>query len=104
MTSSRSASSRAIPRLLPSRSCGLLDYLLGRDLQFINSLSDFPLRRARRRFQPEIVDLREQAILAGQPTVAEKFPLRLFRNRGRFSFQSRRQVAGGLVEAQAYTP
>ena len=66
--------------------------------KFIDTLSYFPLGIFRGRFQPKIVDLGEDAILAADPAVAEGFPVGLGCDTLGFFFQRGEQLLGSFVQ------
>ncbi len=68
-------------------------------LQCIDALSDLALRRAGSGFQPGVVYLRQDAILAGQPAVAEVLPVGLVRERRCLRFKRSKQISDGAVKS-----
>ena len=67
-------------------------------LEFVDALADFALGFFRRGLQPEIVDLRENAVLARQPAIAEGFPVGFALDGRGFLLQRRQQLLDGVVE------
>src|SRR5258708_27443693 len=57
-----------------------LNRLLNLGLQFVDALPDVTLIRSRRGFQPQIIELGEDAVLARHPTIAEDLPVILGRD------------------------
>ena len=59
-------------------------------LQFVDAAADLALCRTGRGFQPDVVDLREHAVLARQPAIAECLPVRFGVEFARFRRRARR--------------
>jgi hypothetical protein len=53
----------------------LFDGGFGARLEFVDAAADLALSRARRGFQPSVIDLCEHAVFASKPAVAEGFPV-----------------------------
>src|ERR1700675_1379592 len=77
---------RGSPALNASES--RLNHLLNFGLEFVDALPNVALIRSRRGFQPQIVELRENAVLAPHPTIAEGFPVILGTDRCRLLIES----------------
>ena len=66
--------------------------------QFVDAAADLALGRAGRGLQPDVVDLREDAVLASEPAIAEGFAVCVGMQRGGFVIERGEQVGDGAVE------
>ena len=67
-------------------------------LQFVDALADLALCRAGRGLQPGVVDLRQDAVLARQPAVAECLPVGFAVQRGGFGVERGEQIGDGAIQ------
>src|SRR5712692_5775035 len=75
------------------------DNLLYKSLEFVDAASNFALGLVGRGFKPQVIDLGENAVLAGHPAVAEDFVISFISTDSiGFLFQSRAQLGHGGVE------
>jgi hypothetical protein len=75
------------------------DRLLYFSFEFVDALAYFALVRAGRGFQPLIVELREDAVFAGDPAIAECLPVVLGAYCCRLLLQRGQKFAYGAVES-----
>ena len=74
------------------------DCSFGAGLQFVDALSDLALRGPGRGLQPGVVDLREYAVLARHPAVAECPSSRIRMLSAGFRVERGEQVGDGAIE------
>ncbi len=67
-------------------------------LELIDPLPHFTLGFFRSCLEPQVIDLREDAVLAGHPAVAEGFPVGLGGDRRGFLLQRSQQLLSSLVQ------
>jgi hypothetical protein len=77
---------------------GALNCRFRASLQLVDAAADFALCRTGRGFQPNVIDLSEDAVLARQPAVAKGFPVSVGMERGDFPIEGGEQIADGAVE------
>ena len=74
------------------------DFRFNFSFEFIHPLADFALGFFRRGFQPQFVNLRENAVFTRQPMVAESLALSFVGQRSGFLVEHRKQLLDSLVE------
>ncbi len=67
-------------------------------LELVDPLADLALGGLGRGLQPGVVDLRQQAVLARHPAVAERLPVGLGLQRASFGLQRSEQFGDGAIE------
>ena len=67
-------------------------------LQFVDAAADFTLRRARRGFQPDIIDLSKNTVLAREPAIAKDLPVCLALKRSSFRVESGEHLSDRAVQ------
>jgi len=67
-------------------------------LQLVDAAADFALCGARRGFQPDVVDLGEDAVLARQPAIAKRLPVGIGVERRSFVVEGTEEFGNGTVQ------
>src|ERR1700675_4541839 len=67
-------------------------------LQLIDANPDLTLRLFRGALEPEIINLRQHAVLTRHPSVAKKLPIRFALHRRRFLAERRKKFSGGAFQ------
>ena len=75
-----------------------VDLALNFVFEFVDELAGVALGFLRRGFEPEIVDLRGDAVLAREPAVAEELVVVVAGNGRGFCFECRQQIARSRVK------
>src|ERR1700687_5269046 len=76
----------------------LCDLIFNNTSYFIDALPDVALIRSRRGFQPQIIELGEEAVLARHPAIAKCFPVIFGTDRCRLLVERRQKLAHGAIE------
>src|SRR5580704_11265695 len=71
---------------------------LSTSLQLVDPLSYLALGRTGRGFQPDVVDLRQDAVLAGEPAISEGLPVGLVSERRCLQVKSREEISDRTIQ------